>query len=305
VLVFAAWLVLRLVPLGLDRVTPIPQLISFTPFVAAASVLPVLFAALVHRWRAAATALVFAGLFAAVVIPRLLGGPDTVPVAAGVPTLRVLTVNLGIGKADPARVVDLVRRDKVDVLSVQELTPEGAERLRAAGLRELLPYEALQVRSHVHGTGLYAKAPLTPVGQVSPDTAFAQATSTIVVQGKEVLLVSAHPAPPLSEGLPGWQRDLSLLPKADPDGSVRIMAGDFNASLDHEPLRNLVRSGYTDAADAVGQGLYPTWPMDGRRLPGVQIDHVLVDRRVDVRSVRFHGVGGTDHRAVFAELALP
>jgi endonuclease/exonuclease/phosphatase (EEP) superfamily protein YafD len=83
------------------------------------------------------------------------------------------------------------------------------------------------------------------------------------------------------------------------------MAGDFNATLDHDAMRRVLDTGYEDAADVVGAGLQPTWPA-GKKVPAaVAIDHVLADKRVGVRAVSVHTVPGTDHRAVFAELRLP
>ena len=39
-----------------------------------------------------------------------------------------------------------------------------------------------------------------------------------------------------------------------PDGPPRILAGDFNATLDHALLRRLLATGYVDAADRDGRG---------------------------------------------------
>ena len=84
---------------------------------------------------------------------------------------------------------------------------------------------------------------------------------------------------------------------------MRILAGDFNASLDHAAMRRLLDRGYKDAAAQVGAGLIPTWPANKRIPPIITIDHVLVDHRVGVKAVSVHDVPGTDHRAVFAELS--
>ena len=84
----------------------------------------------------------------------------------------------------------------------------------------------------------------------------------------------------------------------------RLLAGDFNATLDHAPLRDVLRLGYADAAREVGKALLPTWGQVGK--PAViTIDHVLVDRRCAVLAGSVHAVPGTDHRAVFAEIRLP
>lgn len=91
---------------------------------------------------------------------------------------------------------------------------------------------------------------------------------------------------------------------------MRLLVGDFNATLDHGALRRLLRRGYLDAADEVGAGLTPTWP-SGRATalaafdpPPATIDHVLVERGVAVAAVRVHDVPGSDHRAVLADLRL-
>lgn len=105
-----------------------------------------------------------------------------------------------------------------------------------------------------------------------------------------------------------WRNDLAALPSARRDGPIEIMAGDFNSTLDHEALRDLIGTGYIDAADATGDGMTGTWqPMGalGTILPRVRLDRVLVDDRVAVRDVSVHHVAGTDHRAVVAVLQLP
>ena len=85
-----------------------------------------------------------------------------------------------------------------------------------------------------------------------------------------------------------------------------ILAGDFNATLDHWALRRLLRLGYVDAASQVGNGLSPTWgPQPGRRPALLAIDHFLDRWRCTVLSTSTHVLPGSDHRAVYAELRLP
>ena len=121
-----------------------------------------------------------------------------------------------------------------------------------------------------------------------------------------VWLKAVHPSPPVSAvSAPGWQEALAALPGADARGDVEIMAGDFNATLDHSELRELLDRGWVDAADAVGEGFAWTWPARRRRALPLTIDHVLVDRRVRVEGVTVVRVPGSDHRAVIAQLRLP
>ncbi|HEX2300957.1 MAG TPA: endonuclease/exonuclease/phosphatase family protein, partial [Pseudonocardiaceae bacterium] len=79
----------------------------------------------------------------------------------------------------------------------------------------------------------------------------------------------------------------------------------FNATLDHQPLRALLSTGYRDAADVLGRGLRATWPTDTALAPVAAIDHVLVEPTCLIRSFDTVAVPGTDHRAVVAELVVP
>jgi endonuclease/exonuclease/phosphatase (EEP) superfamily protein YafD len=135
-----------------------------------------------------------------------------------------------------------------------------------------------------------------------------QAYGTVAAPaGAPVIVESAHPMSPYPLSvLRWWWTDLRTQPAATPGGDLRILAGDFNATLDHAPLRALLATGYVDAADAVGAGLTGTWgPYDGDLIPPVTIDHVLCDRRIAVHEVAVYPMPGSDHRAVLAELRLP
>jgi endonuclease/exonuclease/phosphatase family metal-dependent hydrolase len=118
-------------------------------------------------------------------------------------------------------------------------------------------------------------------------------------------LVAAHPFPPQPGHVGVWEASLRSLPSAG-TGPPWLLLGDFNATLDHEPLRRLVDSGYRDAADALGKGLIATWgPYDGDPIPPVTIDHVLVDERIRVDELSVHDQPASDHRAVVATVTLP
>ncbi|TNY36856.1 endonuclease/exonuclease/phosphatase family protein [Thermomonospora catenispora] len=304
VICWGLWALARLT--GLDRAPGIDAaavpLASFTPYIAASSVLPIAFAALLRRPRAVAGGAVVALTLACCVLPRALGGGQ--PDARG-PALRVLTVNLLFGQADPRAVRDLVRRHDVDVLSLQELTPQAVARLREAGLERLLPHTVLSPRPGAGGTGLYARHPLRALPTV-PDTVFAMPRAELTLPGGRTAEVTAvHPPPPVSRAaVPQWRHDIRALPSAGDDGVVRVLAGDFNATLDHAELRGLLDRGYADAADRTGKGLIHTW-RDARLPAYLTIDHVLVDRRCAVRATAVHDVPGSDHRAVFADIRLP
>src|SRR5690606_7299253 len=124
-----------------------------------------------------------------------------------------------------------------DVLSLQELTPEAVTRLEDAGLGKLLPHKVVDARPGAGGTGLYARHPLRALPAV-PGTVFAMPRAELTLpEGRRVEVTAVHPPPPISRAaVPQWRHDIRALPAAD-DAVVRILAGDFNATLDHAELR--------------------------------------------------------------------
>jgi endonuclease/exonuclease/phosphatase (EEP) superfamily protein YafD len=286
---------------GLERGSLPTQLMTATPYAAAGSLVPLLIAALGRKRAATAVALLTTTALGFSVLPRALGTADA---TAGRP-LKVLTVNLLFGKADAQAVIDLVRRLDPDVLSTQELTTGGVDELDALGLKTLMPYRMLEDEWNASGSGIYSKHPLEPIpGLIPPVGHNMPAARVSLPGGAPVELVDVHPYPPMGPDVANWTRALDALPPASAD-TVRVLAGDFNASLDHAALRRVLARGYKDAADQVGAGLIPTWPANRRLPPIITIDHVLVDQRVGVKDVSVLTVPGTDHRAVFAELAVP
>jgi endonuclease/exonuclease/phosphatase (EEP) superfamily protein YafD len=299
----AGWAVVRAG--GWER-GPLVQLFAFTPYVAAWAWIPAALATTTRRWLAAAVGVSAAAVLASSVLPRALPDRDRGP-AGGVP-LRVMTSNMLQGAADPETIVRLVRDNDVAVLALQEYTYDAQTALKSAGLESLLPYSSLAPEYDTSGSALYSRFPLTAAGVRRNDGGFRQAYGTVQPPGAGPLAVeSAHPVAPYSlPALRDWRHDLDREPPADPDGTPRILLGDFNSTLDHTPLRRLIARGYTDAADADGKGLLGTWgPYAGRPVPPVTIDHVLVDGRIGVRGVSVHRIPRSDHRAVIARLSVP
>jgi endonuclease/exonuclease/phosphatase family metal-dependent hydrolase len=305
---FAVWAAVRVG--GWERGFIGVALIAFTPYVAAASLIALALALVSRRWWAAGVAAIAAVALAWCVLPRWIAGGDAARAAVPGPAAVFMSSNLRAGGADPARVVAIARDRRVDVLAIQELTPEAERALAAAGLADLLPYHVTGPVAGVGGSGLYSRHPITEAGVRENPGGFRQAYATVTVPGaRPVVVESMHPAAPADATRAAWLvTDLATAPKATLDGPVRVLIGDFNSTLDHAALRRLLGTGYRDAADAVGAGLTPTWPYYGPRAAvtaKVTIDHVLADTRVGVRDFAVYGVPRTDHRAIVATLVLP
>jgi endonuclease/exonuclease/phosphatase family metal-dependent hydrolase len=299
------WSIVRLgggdrIPLLAGLLVPI---LAFTPCAALLSLVLVVCAAALRRWVALGIAVAVACTFAVAVLPRAIG--DTTPPANG-PLLRVLTINLHFGNGEPRNLVNLVRRSRTDVLSLQEFTTQAAVALDRAGLGTLLPYKVIVPMRGAQGSALYARYPLRalPMTDIAIVGLAMPRAQVQVPDGGRVEITAVHLARPMNPaGVGQWARGFVHLPTSEPHGATRILAGDFNATLDHTPVRGLLDTGYVDAADATGSGLTPTFR---RRLwPPITIDHVLVDARCAVRRTAVYGLPHSDHRALFAELRLP
>lgn len=272
--------------------------LSLTPYVAGAGVLLGGLALALRRWWVGGTALVLAIVLAVLVVPRL-SASDQRDVHGK--TLRVLASNLLYGQADPKAVVDLVREQRIDVLNLVELTPRAVDGLTAAGLFQALPYRVLHTAPGAFGSGIVSRFPLKEVNLTGDSAAKQPGAQADLGDGVVAEIVAVHPISP-DVDTPQWEREIKDLSRAAGEHGLRILAGDFNATLDHAAFRTVLSRGYNDAAEERGSALTPTWPSSS---PVVTIDHVVVDNRAAVQDYRVFDVAGSDHRAVFAEVRLP
>ncbi|MEU6860332.1 endonuclease/exonuclease/phosphatase family protein [Glycomyces sp. NPDC046736] len=283
--------------------------VAFVPYFAIAALLGAGLQAAVRHWVAAITTGVAVAALAVVLVPRLAANEQ--PSADG-PELTVMSVNLYVGQTDLEKVVGMVEEHRPDLLSVQELTPGAAEGLRELGLEALLPHTVLEPEELAVGTGLYSAHPIEVIDSVGRNGIFYQIGVEVDLGGESVRFMAVHTAAPASpERIPLWEQDFEELPR--PDGGVPwILAGDFNATLDHRNLRELLDAGYVDAAEQTGDGLRPTWrPTEGGYLrgllkpPAVTLDHVLAESGIAVLDWQVLDKTGSDHAPILARLRLP
>jgi endonuclease/exonuclease/phosphatase (EEP) superfamily protein YafD len=293
---------------GRERGFPLVPVMAFAPQAAVTTVLPFA-AALAARSR---TGVVLAAAAGVGLVAPVRAARRREARAAAAPDgdlLRVATVSLRLGKVRPVPVLDLVRRHDVDVLSVAELTPTAEKRLLAAGLEELLPHaHVIPARpgSVPSASGaLWTRRPV--VGTlVVPGTFEQPGVRLRSPTGPDVEIVAVHTNPPATSPaqVRSWAEDLAALPAPEP-GVLRVLAGDFNATLDHAAFRALLAHGYVDAARAAGRARDWSWRPLHSPFPGLTLDHVLVDPRIGVAGVELVPVRGSDHRALVTDLVLP
>jgi hypothetical protein len=199
--------------------------------------------------------------------------------------------------------VNQVRANNVDLLSLQELSPVMVTDLERAGINSVLPYRLLQPVAGGAGSGLASKYPLQQE-EIADSATFEQPTAIVDLPGvidPDIMVVHAVPG---VEDPAAWKHELAEMPPPVPNVRPRLLVGDFNATLDHPGMRELLGRGYVDAAERRGEGLTPTWPAS-LWPPPVTIDHVLVDDRAAIDDYRVVDLPGSDHRAIMAWIRLP
>lgn len=295
---------------GLDRFWPLIPLIAFVPQIAIGLLVLLVVALLLRaRWAAVVLAVGLA-VMAGALAPRAIGGGDAAGggsadgAAVDDRTLTILTANLKLSDASVQDLARLIRRVRPDVITLQEATPWFHERLRAAGATRRYPYESDHTAWGSSGYLTLSRSELheAALSGVGSGSAGREDWPEMRVAGTPVILRNIHPAPPLTpHATSSWRTTLANIP--GPEGQVRVIAGDFNATLDHHDLRAVLARGYRDAGAETGNGLKWTWTAGFiRRLV---IDHVLVPPGVGVSDYRVFDLPGSDHNAVAVTLHLP
>jgi endonuclease/exonuclease/phosphatase (EEP) superfamily protein YafD len=296
--------------LGLDHRSPFAQLVSFRPamlagLLALAAVATV--AAVVRRcgWTLAGGLLAVAAVGGAIVLPRAIPAIDVPePDAPAARTLTVLSFNTYEGDGDVDALAALIRSTRPDLIAL----PEAGARYRDR-LAPLVPEYRFATSNNERGRDVQnvAAATRTDLGDVFAQVDRSTPFPSVEVSGAglgDVRFVAFHSIAPIPGDIPQWSSDLATLDRWCTQPGPVIVAGDFNATLDHSVFREAI-TGCADAAEQVGEGLTGTWNTRWPRWLGPQIDHVLVTGAITAETLSVHDVPGSDHRAVLTRLRLP
>lgn len=292
------------------RYVPIPghrtlYVVIASPFLIPLAMIAVLVFVWGRRWVMTVVA-VCAAL--ALITPQIPWYVSAQPAQGGT-SVRAATVNMKFGRADPSAVVELVS-SSADVVMLQELTPEAVRGITAAGIEGTFPYKAVEAREGAAGAAIYSRYPLSDVENV-PGFKMPMIKATLRPTGAadDVTVVSMHFAAPWPQPIRGWQNDFQRFPSTLADlassaGDAPILVGgDFNATVDMRPYRDLLTNGYRDASEQAGTGRDPTFPSNGRIPPLIGIDHFITRNCIAI-STHTVNVAGTDHRALLATVVL-
>jgi endonuclease/exonuclease/phosphatase (EEP) superfamily protein YafD len=307
---------------GLQRLPLVAQLVSLRGAAVAGSLfllLVIAFAAILsrrlRRYLATLGLIVatFAVASALVLATRGLG--DTSFPTKGPHDLTVLSWNT-LGDAPGAATIARLALDTdADIVVLPETTVETATavavRMRAGGHPMWVHTFHYDLVSKARSTSLLLSVDLGDY-EVDTDHRTTNVLPSVVatpVDGTGPTIVAVHAVAPIPSELNHWKLDLAWLAKACGGGNT-IMAGDFNATLDH--FAGFARTdgaaigNCSDAAQATGNAAVGTWPTGVPALLGAPIDHVMATsgwRIAGMRVVESHDGFGSDHRPIVVQLS--
>ncbi len=209
-------------------------------------------------------------------------------------SMTVMAVNVEYGQGDLTRLSQAADRLDVDVLVVTEADDLTA-RLTSSGLADRFPYRHGRDTGGGVGTMVLSRWPSTLL-DAGRTTRFDEPLVEVATPHGPLLVKGVHSASPVR---PQWRDELANLAATPAGRTPMVLAGDFNASQDHDVFRRITAR-FPDAHEQVGAGWVRTW--NAERRPFVQIDHVLL-HRLEAEDAGVVDIPGSDHRAVWARVS--
>lgn len=290
------WLFALVRILSLDRFWPLIPAVAFTPWVTAGVFIPLILAVLLRAKWMALTLFGLALVLVALMAPRAIDHDQ--PDVNG-QKVTIFSANLLHGSANRDLLIDAIKEADPDIIALQEATPENLADLQEAGIREELPFLAGDPQFGTLGYFTLSRWRLIEIPYGNDPW------PTYRVGGQHFSFRNIHPSPPIKPGGPtrSWTNALASI-KATFNGVPRIVAGDFNATLDHRAFRDVLERNYNDAGQQTGNGFRWTWA-PGPRPFKLTIDHIIFNKRAAVSNYRVFDLTPSDHNAIAATITLP
>lgn len=307
-----------------DQFFPIAQIVSFRGLLAIAFALAAgvaLLLAIARPLRAFALSLAMIAVIAAgangVILAARGLGTETLPDKTA-ESIRVMTWNTAGSATSPEAVAQIAVAMDADIVTLPETTIETGEQV-ALAMRDL--GHRMWAHHAEYGTDGWDARSTTLL--ISPDlgdyaviessqngtsnTSTVPSAVAMPTSGVGPIVVAVHAVAPRPSYMAFWRDDLRWLADQCSESNV-IMAGDFNATLDH--ISRLGVDGGDlglchDVAVETGNGAVGTWPSDIPALAGAPIDHVMASSGWTPTGslvLRSMDGSGSDHRPLIVQL---
>lgn len=260
------------------------------------------------RWHAMALALVVAW-FVWLLAPYVLASPDQR--VADATDVTALQYNVYFENDDFDSMVALIETADADVVALHEVTTDQLAELEEQldGYGHLIgePWDGPEPQLG-GGLAIFSRTPLEriEIGDAASPLGRPILAASTEVNGAEIVVVGLHPHASRFEGDKIDLRERQFDAVADllrNEPRPAVLLTDMNVTPTSPAYRGLLDDlGWRDIHRSAGWDA--SWPSFGGWL-GLPIDHVLVSDNVAVHAIDSVGTGGSDHRALRAELSIP
>jgi endonuclease/exonuclease/phosphatase (EEP) superfamily protein YafD len=237
------------------------------------------------------------------------------PEQATAPHFRVMTYNVNWGQPAPQSAVDIIRRERPDIVCLQETTPQWEKYLRAALARE---YPHMNFRSSAGraggGLGFLSRVRPTEIAYIPSDSGWFDGwVMQFGTPAGPVQMLNVHLRPPVSNRgswVSGYfttgddrERELQRFYGQARRDVPLVVVGDFNDGEGSAVVRWLHNKGMRNALPQFDRST-PTWQWQTsvvtlRR----RMDHIVYAPELYCYEARVIEGGASDHFPVIATFA--
>jgi len=308
---------------GLQNTWVIAHAVSLRGLAVVAAGILVLVLLLLSRfrpWRRTMTVFIVANV--GILTSRGLGTESAAKAVAVSDSVTVLSWNTLGDAPGAATIARLAVEQEANVITLPETTKEAgiavAEAMRERGRPMWVHTLAFDQISKARSTTLLISPDLgdytvtNEAGSGPPGNT--NVLPTVVAtpsDGTGPTIVAVHAVAPIEFEMSNWRSDLDWLAEQCQNDNI-IMAGDFNATIDHMSGRGsdngAVLGDCHDAALSTGSGAVGTWTTKIPALLGSPIDHILASSNwtvTDMRVITSLDSAGSDHRPIVATVTSP
>ena len=264
-----------------------------------------------HHWLLAAIGAVLIAYHLWLVVPRLLVARRP-KWAKRAPTLDIVVANVFIDNKTPHDAARQLVNTVADIVIVVESTSAFMAIFDEVGGSDAYPHRVSDPDDHSdYAVTVASKHELGPRSQMTTIGQLRLAIADVTVNGVSTLVVALSPMATVDPGgHETWKEQIEALKEFVPTiTGPLIIAGDLNTTRYRPEFEELLELGLTDAIDALGKGLNPSFKLGADGVLATigavaRLDHALVNDMAFPRTVENLEPFGSDHLPFKLKVAI-
>ncbi len=243
---------------------------------------------------------------------RLRVAPSVQPTwVTTAPHFDIAVANVFTGNRTPHETAAMLLQSDADVIVVNEASSRFMQVFDELGGSTQYPTRVIDAESDEnYRVAVVSRLPFT-TSDVRTSGALRHARAVLSVGGRALTVIATHLHAPLERGgharWLGEMHELTQLLTAATGPT--IVAGDFNATIDHPQIQALLKLGFQDAPTTLGRRHWTSLRLAAsgplRHLPtAVRVDHVLTGPGTRATQLRVIKAPGSDHIPCVVTIAV-